>query len=620
MTNIRSADRNIRNAIQAQGKSVRSFLSDLKAPAALTLLLALSGCGGGGGGGGGGQATALNLSTSALSVSASLADTASLSGNVTATLINPPAGKSVYLGVGATENGISSLSYNNSSGAQATVSVAFKPPYTLAPAQYRDTMTFEACLDSACNDVIPGTMVAIPVTYTVSAPTGPNAPQLILGSSSLQATASPGDQSPPAMRSIAVSVSNVNSLAQFTISVSQKQPSIFQAQTQYQSSIAGQIDVSFETPTQLLPGTYTDTLTVQGCYDSACVNPIGSPQFVQLTYTISNSVGGAQGYTINVYPLSGNDLIWDSIHGVMYVSVPSSAGANGNSIVAVNPATGAVLNTVFAGSEPNTLALSDDAQFLYVALKGTNVVQRFVLPGLTPDITIPLSSDPFFGPLYAGDIKVMPGTPHTLAVARIITSGEPNGAGVQIFDDAVPRPTTTPGPGMGQTINSIVWAGSAASLLGADTSPVSAQGTIYSMTVAAAGVSIVGGTASGAGVGRMYYLGGLVYDDSGAVANPALSGNAVVAICAPSNTLFQARAEAVDGTLQSVFQLGNYGTAVMLLSYQTQTCQPIATAGMGGVSLDPYAVPRLIRWGANGLAFLTTDGKLVTLTGPFVAP
>jgi len=41
---------------------------------------------------------------------------------------------------------------------------------------------------------------------------------------------------------------------------------------------------------------------------------------------------------------------------------------------------------------------------------------------------------------------------------------------------------------------------------------------------------------------------------------------------------------------------------------------------MGGVSLDPYAVPRLIRWGANGLAFLTTDGKLVTLTGPFVAP
>src|SRR5207248_10502479 len=110
-----------------------------------------------------------------------------------------------------------------------------KPPYTLAPAQYRDTMTFEACLDSACNDVIPGTMVAIPVTYTVSAPTGPNAPQLILGSSSLQATASPGDQSPPAMRSIAVSVSNMNSLAQFTISVSQKQPSIFQAQTQYQS-------------------------------------------------------------------------------------------------------------------------------------------------------------------------------------------------------------------------------------------------------------------------------------------------------------------------------------------------------------------------------------------------
>ena len=617
MTNIRSADLNIRGIVPRKGLLIPSATS-VRATAALALLLALNGCGGGGGGGGGSQATSLILSTSALSVSASITDTTAPSASVTATLMNPPASQTVYLGVGASENGISSLKVTQSGGGQVSVSVAFKQPYTLAPAQYRDTLSFSACLDNACNNVIPGTTVTIPATYTVAAPSGANVPQLILGSTSLQATANPGDQSPPAMQSIAVSVSNVSVLGQFTISVSQKQPSIFQVQTQYQSSIAGQIDVSFETPTQLLPGTYTDTLTVQGCYDSACVNPIGGPQFVQLTYTISNGVAG--GYSINVYPLSGNDLIWDSARGVLYVSVPSSAGANGNSIEVVNPATGTVINTVFAGAEPRTLALSDDAQFLYVALTGANTVQRFVLPALTPDITIQLSSDPFFGPLYAGDIKVMPGAPHTLAVARIITSGEPNGAGVQIFDDTVARAATTTGAGAGQTINSIVWAGSATSLLGADTSPVSAQGPIYSMTVGPSGVSIVGNAANAAGVGRMYYVGGLVYYDSGAVANPALSGNAVVAACAPSNTLFQARAEAVDGTLQSVFQLANYGTDVMLLSYQTQTCQPIATAGMGGVSLDPYTVPRLIRWGANGLAFLTTDGKLVTITGRFVAP
>ena len=31
-------------------------------------------------------------------------------------------------------------------------------------------------------------------------------------------------------------------------------------------------------------------------------------------------------------------------------------------------------------------------------------------------------------------------------------------------------------------------------------------------------------------------------------------------------------------------------------------------------------IPRLIRWGTNGLAFLSATGTLVTVTGPFVSP
>src|SRR5690349_7554498 len=262
MTNIRTAERNTGNGAQARERFPALYLTSLKVTSTLTLLLALSACGGGGGsgsgggggggGGGCGQGTTLRLSTSALSVSGSVTDTTPPIASVTVTLVNPPA-STVYIGVGASKNGISSLNYTNSGGAQATVSVNFKYPYTLAAGQYQDTLAFEACTDNACNDVIPGATASIPVTYTVSAPAGPNTPQLILGSHNLQATANAGDQSPPAMQSIAVSVSNVSALGQFTISVSQQQPSIFQVQTQLQSSIAGQINVSFETPTQLLP-------------------------------------------------------------------------------------------------------------------------------------------------------------------------------------------------------------------------------------------------------------------------------------------------------------------------------------------------------------------------------
>src|SRR5689334_12463819 len=58
---------------------------------------------------------------------------------------------------------------------------------------------------------------------------------------------------------------------------------------------------------------------------------------------------------IRQIPLATNDLVYSASTGQLYASVPSSAGASGNSITAINPTTGLVTSSTFVGSEPNKL-------------------------------------------------------------------------------------------------------------------------------------------------------------------------------------------------------------------------------------------------------------------------
>src|SRR6266849_1799221 len=89
--------------------------------------------------------------------------------------------------------------------------------------------------------------------------------------------------------------------------------------------------------------------------------------------------GAAGADTVHPVSLATNDLVYDPGTRRIYASVPSSAGANGNSITAIDPVTGAIGPSVFIGSEPGKLALSDDGRYLYVALDGAAAVRRFNL-------------------------------------------------------------------------------------------------------------------------------------------------------------------------------------------------------------------------------------------------
>lgn len=148
-----------------------------------------------------------------------------------------------------------------------------------------------------------------------------------------------------------------------------------------------------------------------------------------------------QVHTVN---LTTNDLVYDSVTNKIYVSIPSANGSNGNSIGVINPNTYLLENTIFIGSEPTVLAISDNGQYIYSGFSGTSTVRRFDVATQTSGLQFSLGSDSSTGSYYVEDIEVMPGQPTTIAVSRKNNGFSPRHEGVAIYDNNVMRPTTTP--------------------------------------------------------------------------------------------------------------------------------------------------------------------------------
>src|SRR5262249_40994196 len=146
---------------------------------------------------------------------------------------------------------------------------------------------------------------------------------------------------------------------------------------------------------------------------------------------------------IRTISLQVNDMVYDPYSRLIYASVPSAAGMNGNSIALIDPVTANVGPYIFIGSEPNKLALSDDGKYLYVGLDGVAGVRRLNLATRAPDPIFQLGSDPFFGLYYPEDMEVRPGRPDEVAVSLKRLGFSPRHGGVALYVNGVKRPNMT---------------------------------------------------------------------------------------------------------------------------------------------------------------------------------
>lgn len=198
---------------------------------------------------------------------------------------------------------------------------------------------------------------------------------------------------------------------------------------------------TFISSTQLLAAINAADVAAAGTAIITVANPAnnggtsaGSTFFIGTT--------GGNGFAVSVISQAANDLLFDPAHQVIMLSVPSTAAAHANTISALDPSTGTIVSSQFAGSEPDILALSDDSHFLYAGLDGASKVQRFTLPDFARDISYSLGTGGFnAGTNFAKDLQVAPGAPNTTAVTT-------QGGTITIFDDATARTTTVVGGGL----------------------------------------------------------------------------------------------------------------------------------------------------------------------------
>ncbi len=316
-----------------------------------------------------------------------------------------------------------------------------------------------------------------------------------------------------------------------------------------------------------------------------------------------------------------NDLVWDPINHVIYISVPGSASTHANQVCILNPTAAAITGCQAAGSEPNVLAISDDSQFLYVGEDGTGTVQRFILPGLIPDISFSLGSNAFEGPYSALDIQVAHAAPHTTAISKAILGVSPKAqGGITIFDDSTPRPTSALGWGFpgGNAYSSIQWGSDATALYAANGETTTFD--FFTLSVNSSGVVL---DQDYQGVfwnpGRIHYDrgSGLVYSDDGFHAVNPSSGLPV--------GIFEVGGGwpmAPDSTLNTVFILSQYifqeNSNYTIEAFDMTHFVPVAKIPISTVQNGISRLGRFIRWGTNGLAVNDTAGNLYLVSGSFV--
>src|SRR5678815_879615 len=306
--------------------------------------------------------------------------------------------------------------------------------------------------------------------------------------------------------------------------------------------------------------------------------------------------------TIRRVSLPTKDLIVDKNTHLVYASVPSNALGRGNTLTQIDPNAGTIGSSVFVGTEPNKLAISDNNQFIYVALDGVGGVRRFDIGSQTAQLQFSLGVSPSDGPMLVADLDVMPGAPQSVAVSRRFPNLSPGHAGVAIFDNDVQRPTVT-NVNVG-TANRIEFSSSPSLLYGANTLDTGLQ--LWRLSVTQSGVSFANQiTGVQNEFGDIEFEGGLLYHTVGRVFNPE-AGTTIGTYSGMNFSPFiNARSLVVDTANDRVYFLAGGGVDpgsggfTRVYAFNKTTFALIDSFSL--LTVGP--VSSLVQWGPTGLAF-----------------
>ena len=356
-----------------------------------------------------------------------------------------------------------------------------------------------------------------------------------------------------------------------------------------------------------IPTIYNNASYVEATIPASDLQNLGNNAIT--VYNAPPGGGTSAPQALAVYlPVQTNDLVYNSTTQLLYASIPSSAGPTlGNSIVSIDPVTGALGTPVWVGSEPTKLALSSDGTILWVGLNGAAAVREVNLTTNIPGTQFSLGGGGgvYNAPNVAAAIAVMPGNPNTVAVAYSNLGAWWEG-GVAVFDSGVKRPQTSStlltGLAFSPSGNEIygVVIGSGYYVLSVDNTGITAS-TQKNADVNASDLRVVSGSA--------YLTSGNVLDAEQGTLTGNFYQNQSQAAVGPV---------AVDTTIGSawIIETNNYLSSPVIGAFKTSTYVLYGSIYYGAVS-DNSSPGSLVRWGQNGLAF-RQQTAVYSITSPLV--
>lgn len=302
---------------------------------------------------------------------------------------------------------------------------------------------------------------------------------------------------------------------------------------------------------------------------------------------VSNPAPGGGSSNETLFPVYlplpfANDMVYEPFTRRLYLAMSDYIG--GPTLLSVDPSTGARGTPVPLPGNPETLAVSDDGQFIYVGFNPQPLIARFNVATQSLDSQfVPACS-------FAFSLAVMPGHPHTIAAACNGVTG--------IYDDGALRPITF------SAANGIIAFGSDSTLF---MNSLGEPGSnIFRLAVDANGVAL---DASGNGAAPPIFAIGLttafgeVITPDGQVIDPS-----------SLNVIGSLAGQSPDGiiSVQADENIGRiFGGSRTFFGFVNSTAyafdpfhyQPLASLNVPGPFGSVSVLPRLLRWGQDGIAF-----------------
>lgn len=592
------------------------------------LAVSLVACGGGSGGASGGGAglppppppaskAQLQMDATAFSVSAYAANLAPLPVTLTATIVNPPTAELNYR-VSSSGKAVVSSSFAWQSAQTGSLTITFPSPRQLGAGTYQGSVQLSVCLDSVCAQPIDGSPQSISVTYLVNPGSQPAASFTIQPSGITSPLFT--SQTSPIKEDFALYVTNFPSSGLWLFVAQPKGGPVISAALENVGGPTADIGLMIKSPATLGPGIYTDSVSFSLCYDSACQNLVpGSPVTEPLDLIVSATAGIE--YTSKTIGLPGASFVaWDSVSQQFYATT-ASGGTNPNSLLQLDPVTGAVGPALAFPVALTKLAISSDGQYAYVASKDQPTVYRVALPSLTSDLQIALGSSQN-GANTVYQMAVAPGAAQTLAVSFDAGGATEYTAGVAVFDGAVQRPNLLPPLNSLGSPASIAWGDSASTLYALRTAPANPAwlAEIDTVSVSSSGLSV--GTAfpidlQNDPITALYYAAGRLYGFD-AIVRDSSTGMTLGRFAIPSG--YQIITLLPDPGNSRVFFLTHVlqSSHLVLLCYDAGSFAMTSLADLGYDNSSAYPL-NMILWGASGIAFDYGGSGVTVLSGAFVA-